>query len=92
MKPETEIRYLERCIELANQCSAGIGTPLVGAILVSQDGTIIGEGYRQFIDGTQLTLHAERIAITQAKGHNINHNFRAMHKKKRKTRYIILLL
>ena len=70
MKPETEIRYLERCIELANQCSAGIGTPLVGAILVSQDGTIIGEGYRQFIDGTQLTLHAERIAITQAKEQN----------------------
>ena len=70
MKLETAIKYLERCIELTYQCPGGIGTPLVGAIIISQDGTIIGEGYRQFIDGTKLTLHAERVAINQAKEQN----------------------
>jgi len=55
--------YMTYCIELAKQAEGIIPRPHVGAVVLAEDGEIIGEGYKSFIDGTKFTIHAEKMAI-----------------------------
>src|SRR3989344_1782226 len=57
--------YMLGCIELAKRAPNGLKKPYVGAVVVSTDGKIIGEGYKSFVEGTKLTIHAERMALNQ---------------------------
>ncbi len=57
--------YMSRALELARQCMADGDVP-VGCVVVSSDGTIIGEGRnRREADG-RATAHAEVEAINMA--------------------------
>lgn len=58
--------YIERSIELAAERPSEMSNPFVGAVLVGPDGRVLGEGRREFIGGTHLTRHAERVAIDRA--------------------------
>lgn len=57
---------MERCIELAQRAPSIVGRPFVGAMVVSEDGNIIGEGYKQLLTGTKFLQHAERVALDAA--------------------------
>lgn len=49
------------CIELAlAKTPHGIQKPKVGAVVLGLDGEILSEGYKQFVPGTNMVLHAER--------------------------------
>ena len=61
--PQELVHYMGRCVGLARQAPPGIGKPLVGAIVLSSRGKVVGQGYRKFVEGTQMVLHAERMAI-----------------------------
>lgn len=54
--------YMSLCMEYAKQNST-IKRNSVGALVLSEKGKIIGKGYTELISGTNLTLHAERMAI-----------------------------
>ena len=58
--------HMLRCIDLALQAPPRIARPYVGAVVISPEGRVIGEGYKKFIDATFLTIHAERIAVDNA--------------------------
>ena len=58
--------YMQCCYELAKKAPFGMARPLVGALLLSLKGEIIGEGYKKFIPGSRLVRHAERMAIEAA--------------------------
>src|SRR3989344_498673 len=58
--------YMGRAIELAKQRPWGIGRPYVGALVVSPSGEGVGEGYKHFLDGTDIVVHAERMALDNA--------------------------
>ncbi|MBS3174387.1 hypothetical protein J4440_00730 [Candidatus Woesearchaeota archaeon] len=63
------IGYMGRCIELALQTEGYIKRPHVGAIVLSENGRIIGEGRKRHINGTKYSiLHAERVALNEAEG------------------------
>lgn len=66
MDRENIINYLQRCIDLTQRHPPGIGRPYVGALVLSRDNQIVGEGYRSFVSGTDLVYHAERMAIDKA--------------------------
>lgn len=57
---------MERCIDLAGRAPLRVGRPLVGAMVVSRDGKIVGEGYKQLLEGTKFIQHAERVALDRA--------------------------
>ncbi|MFH0836925.1 MAG: hypothetical protein V1870_02245 [Candidatus Aenigmatarchaeota archaeon] len=59
-------RYMDRCIELAKETSKDIWYPHVGALVLSTDREIIGEGYKQKLDDTSIVMHAERAALYKA--------------------------
>lgn len=61
--------YMRRCIALARRAPFELARPHVGALLLSASGRVIGEGYRCFIDGTRLILHAERAALERIEPH-----------------------
>ena len=61
-------KYMERCIDLAKQRPPGIRKPYVGAVVISNDGGIISEGYKSFVRSTNLLYHAERMALDNARG------------------------
>ncbi|MBR9705149.1 hypothetical protein GOV12_07085 [Candidatus Pacearchaeota archaeon] len=61
-------KYMQRCIDLALQFPEFMKRPYVGALVLTPDRRVIGEGYRQFVDGTCMTIHAERVAIDKAVG------------------------
>lgn len=64
---ESQVKeYMERCIELAKRTPSSIQRPHVGALVLSADGRIVGEGYRRLLDVTSLTVHAERVALDEA--------------------------
>lgn len=63
---DTLFEYMRRAIELGKKAPIGIRKPHVGAIVLSASGEIAGEGYKTFIEGTGLLLHAERVAIDRA--------------------------
>ena len=54
---------MERCIELAQRAPSKVGRPLVGAMVVTEEGKIVGEGYKQLVAGTKFIQHAERTAL-----------------------------
>jgi diaminohydroxyphosphoribosylaminopyrimidine deaminase/5-amino-6-(5-phosphoribosylamino)uracil reductase len=60
---ETDLRHLQRSIDLASE---GVGlvspNPLVGCVVVAQNGDVVGEGTYVYDDIT----HAEAIALQQA--------------------------
>lgn len=62
---ETDIQYLQRAIDLAGR---GVGlvspNPLVGCVVVSAEGEVVGEGIYKYDDVT----HAEVIALEKAGG------------------------
>ncbi|MBI2650654.1 hypothetical protein HYX04_05065 [Candidatus Woesearchaeota archaeon] len=60
--------YMARAIKLAKQFPFGIGRPLVGAVVVSESGILVGEGCKTLLDGTNITVHAERVALDNAEG------------------------
>lgn len=65
--PATERELVERAIELAERGRGSVSpNPVVGAVLCDSDGRILGEGFHaRFGD-----LHAERVAIEDARGRN----------------------
>jgi len=64
---EQKRQWMERCIELAYTAPGGIGKPHVGAVVVSREGVVLGEGYRSLLQGTRrLQRHAERMALDAA--------------------------
>jgi len=58
--------YMNRCIELALQHPPGVGRPFVGALILTENFDIAGEGYRSLLPGTNLLYHAERMALDKA--------------------------
>lgn len=57
--------WMEYALVLARQAFAAGEVP-VGAVLIIDDGTIIGEGYNQPISTCDPTAHAEILALRQA--------------------------
>lgn len=58
--------YMRRAIKLAKQSPFGIRKPFVGALVISDSSILVGEGCKTLLDGTNLTVHAERIALDNA--------------------------
>lgn len=57
--------YMQKALQLAHQAFEEDEVP-VGALVVTNDGTIIGKGYNQTERLTDVTAHAEMLAITAA--------------------------
>ena len=57
---------MDYCIDLAMQSPSTIYGPLVGAVIVSPNGEIIGKGYKTSLD-RYFVQHAERNALEDAK-------------------------
>ena len=55
--------YMAQCIELAKKAPAGIHRPYVGALVLDKKENIIGKGYRSFVPGIAMLVHAERMAL-----------------------------
>ncbi|EFL79176.1 tRNA adenosine(34) deaminase TadA [Actinobacillus pleuropneumoniae] len=62
---EQDIHFMRYALELADRAEA-IGEIPVGAVLVDQEGNIIGEGWNQVIQLSDPSAHAEMLAIRQA--------------------------
>jgi pyrimidine deaminase RibD-like protein len=59
--------YMLYCFDLAIRGrDTGVKYPLVGALVISPSGEIVGEGNKILIEGTKMTMHAERMAISSA--------------------------
>jgi tRNA(adenine34) deaminase len=56
---------MQKAMQLAHQAFEEDEVP-VGALVVTDDGTIIGKGYNQTEKLTDVTAHAEMLAITAA--------------------------
>ena len=65
MKATDHDRWMQRCLDLAAR-GAGHASPnpMVGAVLVDAEGTVLGEGWHQRYGGP----HAERHAVAEAEG------------------------
>ena len=62
---DTDARYMARALELARRGTALCSpNPIVGCVILDQDGNTAGEGWHQY----DLRDHAEVIALTQAAG------------------------
>ena len=57
-------RFMRRCIELAHTAKSRGNTP-VGSVVV-MDGAIVGEGFEELPNGTNVAGHAEIIACQDA--------------------------
>ena len=63
MLPDSHQLWIQRCIELAERGAGYVSpNPLVGAVLVQEDGMVLGEGWHQAYG----EAHAERNAIEDA--------------------------
>ncbi|UKH42311.1 tRNA adenosine(34) deaminase TadA [Actinobacillus pleuropneumoniae serovar 4 str. M62] len=62
---EQDIHFMQYALELADRAEV-IGEIPVGAVLVDQEGNIIGEGWNQVIQLSDPSAHAEMLAIRQA--------------------------
>jgi pyrimidine deaminase RibD-like protein len=63
--------YMKHCINLADSALPHIKKPHVGAVVLSKEGSLVGEGYKSCIDGCTLSLHAERMALGQARDKSV---------------------
>lgn len=59
-------RFMSECVELAKQCSEGIRRPHVGALVVSPECVVYGRGFKCYVSNTQMLMHAERGALSDA--------------------------
>ena len=64
MSTETDIRWMEKALELARKAEA-VGEVPVGAVLV-KDNQLIAEGWNQPITSCDATSHAEIMAMREA--------------------------
>ena len=64
MSTETDIRWMERALELARKAEA-VGEVPVGAVLV-KDNQLIAEGWNQPITSHDATSHAEIMTMREA--------------------------
>ncbi|MBR2987506.1 MAG: tRNA adenosine(34) deaminase TadA [Clostridia bacterium] len=62
---ETDIRYMQAALSLARKAEA-LGEVPIGAIVVWDDGRIVGEGYNARESEKNALLHAEIMAIDAA--------------------------
>lgn len=72
------MNYMVRCIDIAKKSYLEVDIneeaiikrrlqkPFVGALVISTEGKIIGEGYKKFLDSTNMIIHAERMAMGEA--------------------------
>ena len=72
MNAETDIKWMQKALELARKAEAAGEVP-VGAVLV-KDGQLIAEGWNQPITSHDATSHAEIMAMREA-GKKLN-NYR----------------
>jgi len=72
MSTETDIKWMEKALELARKAEA-VGEVPVGAVLV-KDNQLIAEGWNQPISSHDATSHAEIMAMREA-GKKLN-NYR----------------
>lgn len=68
-----DIDYMQQAFALAKKAYAKAEVP-VGAILISQEGVLLGSGYNQMLSLNDPTAHAEMLAIREA-SHSMN-NYR----------------
>lgn len=67
-------RYFHECIEIAKRGEKEKGPlgrlfpPYAGCVILDQQGNKISEGWRSFVSGSNLIMHAERHAIHRASG------------------------
>ena len=62
---DTDARFMARALDLARRGTAlASPNPIVGCVIVDQDGNTAGEGWHQY----DLRDHAEVVALTQAAG------------------------
>ncbi len=73
MSPESAIHWMERCLCLAaNADSATSPNPRVGCVILSPEGTLLGEGWHKHVGGP----HAETEAMNQVRS---QHGSDALH-------------
>ena len=58
--------YMQLCIDLGQHADKRVERPLVGAIVLSPDGNVVGQGFKSFIPNTRFLIHAERMALETA--------------------------
>lgn len=63
--PRTQHLLIGRCLELAEQAATGADVP-VGAVVVSPEGTVIGEGFNTRERDADPAGHAEMTALRAA--------------------------
>lgn len=63
---EKSHEYMAACIEIAKQSPRNIRRPYVGALVLDREERVLGEGYKQFVGGTDSIMHAERVALDAA--------------------------
>jgi tRNA(adenine34) deaminase len=64
---EDDIGWMYRALALADQARDAGEVP-IGAVLVSTDGEILGEGFNRVIADADPTAHAEIVALREAAG------------------------
>jgi tRNA(adenine34) deaminase len=70
---DTDIAWMHRALALAERAQHEDDEIPVGAILVSTDGEVIGEGWNRNITERDPTAHAEIVAMRQAGARVGNH-------------------
>ena len=66
-------RYMRRCLQLArNGRQHAKPNPMVGAVIVSADGRIIGEGYHLRCGGAHAEVNAIRAACTRLRSFDLS--------------------
>lgn len=71
-------RFMQRALELARHAEDEHAEVPVGAVLVAQDGTIVGEGWNRSISGNDPSAHAEIVALREAGQRLGNYRFPGM--------------
>ena len=66
---ETDIKYMNKALQLAKEAYSEDEVPIGAVIINNINGQIISEGYNQIEKLKDATAHAEIIAITSAENH-----------------------
>lgn len=64
--PDADIRWMRHALALADRAEREDDEIPVGAVLVSADGVVLGEGWNRNITERDPTAHAEIVAMRQA--------------------------
>jgi tRNA(adenine34) deaminase len=68
-------RFMQRALELARHAEEEHAEVPVGAVLVADDGSIVGEGWNRSISGNDPSAHAEVMALRDAGQRLANYRF-----------------